>query len=367
MNKLLKVVVCGTGFGTFYAEAVKRSEFFELAGIVAKGSERSRKCAAHYGVPLYHSPKEVPADIDAACVAIRSSSLGGAGTDMSLEFLKRGVNVILEQPVHHKDLMECYKTAKENHCCFMTGDLYLNMPEIRRFLKVCRYMREQGQKLMYLRAGSSVQAFYPFVEILKQLVPGGVIEELVIGEQRGGFKEANGKIGGIPISIQFNNDMNPEDPDNHMQLLHSFCCFYESGRLELVDTRGPLVWYPRLNMPWAVIKEGGLPETYPEHMLEKSVQVLTKAEYLDKPYYRFVEEGFVDGVGRDLLKLKMLMSNKKEFLIKAQQEQSSSRMWNELTSAFGYAVLNEKLNPKPMEMDGFKEACILEEERENNA
>lgn len=43
MNMPLKTVICGTGFGTFYAEAVFRDKKnFKLAGIVARGSERSK-------------------------------------------------------------------------------------------------------------------------------------------------------------------------------------------------------------------------------------------------------------------------------------------------------------------------------------
>lgn len=360
-----KVVVCGTGFGTFYAEAVVRAaEKFELAGIVASGSQRSKKCAEHYQVPLYHYVEEVPEDIQVACIAIRTNSLGGAGTDMALAFLKRGIHVILEQPVHHKDLQQCFKQALQSKCCFMTGDLYINMSEMRRFLQTCKHMQSKGEELTYIRAGFSVQAFYPFVEVLGQLIPGGKPSDIVMGEQMGDFKIISGKLGNVPFSFQFNNVMNPENPDNYMQLLHSFTCFYPSGRLELVDTRGPLVWYPRMNMPWSVLDEGGLPEKYPEHMYASSVQVLTPAEVnIDRPYYRFVEENWVQGIQMDLEKLYVMIAEPMKQRIKAQQEQRSSKLWHELTELFGYAQLDGALNPK---MDGhaeLREVAVLAEER----
>lgn len=367
-TKIWKTVVCGTGFGMFYIESIKRAfPEFELVGIVARGSERSKKCADKYGVKLFNSIDDVPDNIDLACVAVRSSSLGGCGTDMSLEFLRRGINVILEQPVHHDDLKKCFITAQKNKCCFMTGDLYLNMPEIRRFLQVCHFFRSGGEKIEFIKAGSCVQAFYPFVEILIQLVPGGDIEIDYVSDQLGDFKQIVGKIGGIPFSFQFNNSMNPKDPDNHMQILHSFSCYYQSGRLELVDTRGPLIWYPRMNMPWSVLDGGGFPEKYPEHMCVSGMDILTvNLNQLTKPYYQMAEESWVNCISMDLHKIKEMSNDRNQFIIKAQQEQKASRLWNELTQKFGYASLNNSLEPKPILSKDLKSEGILPEERTDN-
>lgn len=367
-EKTWKTVVCGTGFGMFYIEAIKRAfPKFELAGIVARGSERSKKCAEHYGVKIFNSVKDVPNDIDLACVAVRSSSLGGNGTDMSLEFLKKGINVILEQPVHHDDLKQCFIAAQKNKCCFMTGDLYLNMPEIRRFLQICNFLKSNGEKIEFIKAGSCVQAFYPFVEILLQLIPSSDIEIDYVGEQLGDFKQIIGKIGNVPFSFEFNNSMNPKDPDNHMQILHSFCCYYQSGRLELIDTRGPLVWYPRMNMPWSLLDGGGFPEKYPDYMQVSGLEILTPdVKELIKPYYQFAEDSWINCISMDLEKIKEMSGNKSKFLVKAQQEQKASRLWNKLTHKFGYAFLNSELIPKPMTSVNLTSANILPEERIHN-
>lgn len=365
MSKTLKTVVCGTGFGSFYAEAAFRKKpDFELAGIVAHGSERSRRCAAHYGVPLYPSVSAVPEDIDVACVAIRTGALGGSGTEMSLEFLRRGVSVILEQPVHHKEVAECFRAARKNNCCFMTGNLYMNMPEIRRMLRVAEYLRKAGVKLEYIKAGSSVQAFYPFVDIFSRLVPGGEVSFAYVSPQQGSFKEAVGKIKEVPFSLQFNNDMNPHDPDNHMHILHTFSLYYESGRLELTDTRGPLIWYPRLNMPWSILSGGGVPDEYPAHMRERFIGLMTPQAEMEKPYSAFAGDIAIGSIGRDLAQLAEMLQDQKKFLVKAQQEQNCSRLWNEMTTKLGYAVMNETLEPPGLKPDGIYEAGILPEERE---
>lgn len=366
-GKICRVAVCGTGFGIFYAEAAKRTEGLELAAIVARGSERSVKCAEKYGVPLYGSVDELPDDIDMVCVVIRSSMLGGQGTDIALRCLERGKSVILEQPVHYEDLKKLFKAAVKNGCSYMTGNLYANLKEIRRFLQVSKTLRENGSRLEYIRCGSSVQAFYPFVEILGTLTGGGRPDIQYIDRQRGSFKQVMGEIGGIPFSFQFNNDMNPKDPDNHMQILHTFSCCYDTGRLELVDSRGPLIWYPRLNIPWQVFENGSFPESaegYPEYVRRSDVMMLTPDNSdFEKPYHISLENDWVNSIAMDLLRLRDLKTDRSALMIKAQQEQKNSKIWNELSKQFGYAVLNEQLEQTPIIDTDLKKEALLPEER----
>lgn len=346
MSKTYKLAVCGTGFGSFYAEAASRkSPEIELSGIIAKGSQRSVKCASHYKIPLYKSTDEVPDDVDIVCVAVRTGSLGGSGTDISLALLERGISVILEQPVHHDELKQSFKAAVRSGACFMTGNLYVNMPEVKRMLNVVNFLRTQGAEIEYISAGSCVQAFYPFAEIVNRIIPGETLILEDISSQHGGFKQAYGKLGSVPLTFEYGNEMDPDDPDNHMQLLHKFSIYYSSGRLELGDTRGPLLWYPRLNMPWSVLSGDGFPEKYPDHMLEKSVQVLTPGSSLARPYYKFVEDSWVNCIGEDIDKMVRMLGDRKHFMIKAQQEQKDSKLWNVLTAKLGYAVLNSHREP----------------------
>lgn len=363
--KTYKVVVCGTGFGMFYIESLRRmSGDFEIVGIVARGSERSKKCASFYNISLYHSPEEVPDDVDIVCVAVRSGSLGGEGTEISLKFLEKGIHVILEQPVHHEELKQCFQMAQKHKCCFMTGDLYMNMPEVRRFFQVCNFLRNKGEKIEYIRAGSCVQAFYPFTELILHLVPGGKTDISYVGEQQADFKQIIGTIGSIPFTFQFNNTINPKDPDNHMQILHNFCCYFSSGRLELVDTRGPLLWYPRMNMPWSVFDGGGFPEHYPENMLAPNMEILTPdLDKLTKPYHEFAEESWISCISYDLQRFKQMIADRKQFLIKAQQEQKAARLWNELTQKFGFATLTDSLNSKASMTAELNKAAVLPEEQ----
>lgn len=91
-NSRLRTLVCGSRFGQFYLEALKAlPEQFELVGLLVKGGKRSKKCAERYGIPLYTEVDQLPADIDLACVVLRSGLMGGIGTEFSLKLLERGI------------------------------------------------------------------------------------------------------------------------------------------------------------------------------------------------------------------------------------------------------------------------------------
>lgn len=54
---------------------------FEVVGLLANGSNRSKLCADFYHVPLYTQIEDIP-EVDIACVVIRSRAVGGSGTDI---------------------------------------------------------------------------------------------------------------------------------------------------------------------------------------------------------------------------------------------------------------------------------------------
>lgn len=78
------------------------------------------------------------------------------------------------------------------------------------------------------------------------------------------------------------------------------------------------------------------------------------------------EESWVNCISMDLHKIKEMSNDRNQFIIKAQQEQKASRLWNELTQKFGYASLNNSLEPKPILSKDLKSEGILPEERTDN-
>ena len=66
--KKLRVIVCGSTFGQYYIRALQTvPDEFEVVGLLANGSNRSKLCADFYHVPLYTQIEDIP-EVDIACV-----------------------------------------------------------------------------------------------------------------------------------------------------------------------------------------------------------------------------------------------------------------------------------------------------------
>ena len=84
---------------------------------------------------------------------------------------------------------------------------------------------------------------------------------------------------------------------------------------------------------------------------------------MEKPYSAFAGDIAIGSIGKDLTQLAEMLQDKKKFLVKSQQEQNCSKLWNEMMTKLGYAVMNETLKPPALKPDGIYEAGILPEEK----
>jgi len=331
-----KVVVCGSAFGQFYIRALQSMpEEFELVGLFAKGSERSRKCAKTYGIPLYTRFEDIP-PVDLACVVLSSRTIGGFGTDYAVRFLEKGTNVIHEQPNHPKDLSACLRVAKKNGTYFKTSDLYLKLPEVARFIRIATELNKQ-EKPLYVKAAFSPQVAFPAMDILSHALPSlhSIIFEKTM-EKVGPFDIMTGKIGGIPIIIEYNNQVNPDDRDNYSHLFHNFAFVYESGRLILEDTFGPVLWKPRMHAP-KELYDPDRQNQLPAYIQENSIEIL--GHFTPKTFDKILLRDWEKAIAETLLDFKKMFVEKISLAPSAQQELIYSKRWAELTNAFGFAKI----------------------------
>ncbi|MDK8183096.1 bifunctional Gfo/Idh/MocA family oxidoreductase/class I SAM-dependent methyltransferase [Paenibacillus sp. UMB4589-SE434] len=351
--KPLRTIVCGSRFGQFYLEAVSAlPEQFELVGLFAKGSERSRKCAERYGVPLYTELDQLPEHVDLACVVLRSGVMGGSGTEIALELLARGIHVIQEQPVHHKDMAACLRTARQHGVHFQTGDLYVHLPAIQRFIRSARVLLEQQQAL-YLDVACATQVSFPLMHILLEALPTIRPWQIshVIREQ-GPFQVLIGSLGNIPITLRAHNEVDPHDPDNYLHLLHRMAIGVEGGSLSLVDTHGPVVWHPRLHVPDLPHIAGELENTTSAHLLGFSTEILGGA--ISVSYRDILLKQWPRAIGQDLLAMRdVILGNvsKADIDTLAQQELLCARQWQELTTALGYPLMRASSSHQPLAVE----------------
>lgn len=249
---VLRVIVCGTTFGQTYLSGIANlPEHFQLAGILARGSAFARHCAQKHKVPLYTSVSELPDDIHAACVVVRSGILGGAGTTLAKTLLERGIHVLQEQPVHHDELGQLLLTARKHQCQYQLNGFYPDLPSVARYIEAARNVLEQ-RKPLYVDAACSVHVLYPLIDILGkalgQLRPWSFKKHATAPAELGPFTTLTGCIAGLPLTLRVQNQFDPADPDNHLHLFHQISLGTQGGTLTLLDSHGQIMWQPRIFM-----------------------------------------------------------------------------------------------------------------------
>ena len=229
MTSKIKTIVCGSTFGQFYIDALmKYSEFFEIAGLYARGSERSIELAKRYGIPLFTSIKGIPNEITLACVVIRSEGVGGDGCKLAIQLMERGIHVIQEQPVYPENVVECYKVARKYRVIYNIGNLYIKLPEVQHFINVSKKLNNLNS-VQYMSLCFCTQVAFPAIAILAEAISGfHEWNGLSVIKNNGPFDIITGMAGKVPMTIQFNNQINPKMPDDLMYVLHRFSVFFQA-------------------------------------------------------------------------------------------------------------------------------------------
>ncbi|GAA2801140.1 hypothetical protein GCM10010441_27500 [Kitasatospora paracochleata] len=346
-GRRLRVVVCGTTFGQFYLAAIAAlPEEFELAGILARGGERSVECARRHGVPLYAEVAQLPDDIDLACVVVRSGVMGGSGSDLAQALMARGIHVVQEQPVHHDDLAACLRTARRHGVRYRLGDLYVRLPAVRWFAAAARALLNR-QHAVYVDAACSMQVAFPLVHLLGDAL-GGVRPWRLdpAGGQDAPFTVLAGEVSGVPLTLRVHNQVDPADPDNHIHLLHRVTIGTDGGALTLTDTHGPVTWIPRLHIPDAVKHRFDMTGPGTGHLGEPSTVVLGPAQ--PPAYRRILGELWPAAIGADLLAQRAAILGLPGAERPEQYHLALCRLWQDVTAAAGYPSLRPAQTHRPL-------------------
>lgn len=277
----VRVVVAGTGFGRAYLAAFERPDTpFELAGILARGSARSRACAAHYAVPLWSGPEQVPDDVELACVAVGGAMTGGRGPGLSQELMRRGLHVLQEHPLHPDELAACLRTAREQGVVFRLNTHYPHVEPVRRFLACARELGAR-QRPLFVDVTCAFQVLYTVFDLLAEALgsirPFGI--HGVAAEPAGGgpYRSVSGRFAGVPLTFRLQNELVAAEPDNYSHLLHRITIGYDGGHLTLVNTHGPVQWSMRPHMPAELKDLPRFSDAVAAHLRVPSVQSIGPA------------------------------------------------------------------------------------------
>jgi thiazolinyl imide reductase len=254
----LRVVVAGTGFGRVYVDAITSApDRYTLVGLLARGGDYSREYARLRGVPLFTDVDQLPDDVDVACVVVGSGVNGGPGSELACSLLRRGVHVLQEHPVHATEIASNAKAAGAARRAYLVNTLYPHLAPVRQFLAAAAVLRSQ-QRLLFVDAACNSQVACPMVDIIGRVLGGlhpwefgrpqdvdETLRPLVVTAQP--FRTLHAVLGGVPVTLRVQNQVHPEDPDNHAILLHRISIGCEAGVLALADTHGPVLWHPRMH------------------------------------------------------------------------------------------------------------------------
>jgi pyochelin biosynthetic protein PchG len=344
-----RVVVCGTKFGQVYLHAFTRPDPpFALAGVLARGSARSRAVAAHHGVPLFTAVAELPGDVELACVVVRGGLLGGPGVELAHTLLARGIHVLQEHPLHHDELASCLRVARQHRAVHHLTTFYHHQPPVRSFIAAARALLRR-QPPVYLDAACGYQVAYSLFDILGRVL-GGVrpwefadlppvpdrVRALLPDGAELPFRSLDGVLAGVPLTLRVQNQLDPADPDNHAHLLHRVTVGTEGGALTLVATHGPTVWNPRPDFPRAVRETDSRPHfaaARGDHLDVPSTALLGPAE---APGYRQVfDTVWPVGVMAALTELREAARGGEPPDRRAQYYLTLCRLWQDVTARLG--------------------------------
>lgn len=276
----LKIVVCGTGYGKAYLAALcSETAEFELAGILARGSDASQQMATTLGVPLYQRVEQIPQDIDIACVAIKATILGGQGTDIAMQLMSRGIHVLQEHPIHAADVVKCIEQAKKYGVQYQVNSHFAHVQQVGVFIDYVRQACQQDSPL-YVDVCTSLT--FSTLDILAQALgglqpfsltsPGKYLaqqQDNVVGFMP--FTCLSGLLKGIPLTLRLQNHYAGDDStvDDNLLVMHRLCVGFSSGNVTLLNTHGPVVWsagHVGSSFMPAIIRQAGQAGLDPEGM-----------------------------------------------------------------------------------------------------
>lgn len=356
----LRVVVCGTNFGRFYVRAIQALEpAFSLVGILSRGSPSSLAYADRCGAPTYQSVDALPEDVDIACVVVGSALSGGAGTDLALALLGRGVNVLQEHPVHHDELVKCLQAARRAGVQYQLNSHYPHVEPVRRFIAATRALRRQ-QLPLFIDAASPIHVLYPLIDILghafEGLRPWGFADpQDVPPELRslaggpGPLRSTCGVVAGIPLTLRVHNQLHPSDRDNHALFWHRISVGTDGGVLTLADTHGPLLWSPRFHAhrdgDHRLVIDG--PGT--EHLALPSTSTVGTTER--KTFADIMATTWPHAIGRALRQLAAAIAAGDDPLRRGQRDLTVCQIFGDITSRLGPPDIIRPAAPRPLPVE----------------
>ncbi|SBW28811.1 Gfo/Idh/MocA family oxidoreductase [Protofrankia symbiont of Coriaria ruscifolia] len=348
----LRVLVCGTNFGRFYATAVRGEPGFTVAGILSRGGNASRTFADQIGVAHYDRVEAVPDGIDLACVVVGSTISGGTGSELARALMGRGVHVLQEHPVHPTEMTASLRLARRHHVQYRVNTHYPHVGPVRSFIAAAQRLRAH-QTPVFVDAATPVHVLLPLVDILGRALGGlrpwrfDAVD--VPGRGGGPLRTLIGELAGVPVTLRVQNQLDPSDRDNHALLWHRITLGAEGGVLTLADTHGPVQWSPRLHAERDADRRLVVDGPVGHRFDQDSTSVLpgtaagTQRDIFDRLWPEAIARALVDMAGAIEVGGDPLSS--------AQYDLTVTRIWSHIAAGIGPPEAARVTRPRPLALN----------------
>ncbi|GAA0067927.1 hypothetical protein UT300002_27100 [Clostridium perfringens] len=347
----LKILVCGVGFGQFYLKALERlKDEYELVGIFSRGSEISKRYAKKYKVPLLTDISGISKnDVDVACVVINSTLFGGKGSHIVEDFLKKGINVIQEQPVHIDDYINFLKLAQLHKCKYKLNTFYPDLRIVDNLIKIVKKLNDYSE-LRYITAECSVHVLFPLIDILGRALNGikpWKFKKISDVKADSPFCIVSGYINDIPICINIQNQIVSKNPDNYMLLLHRIGFTTNCGNLLMTGTNGVIIWEPCIEKQ--TNEEGKFDlEVQNEFSKLNTFEIVNKQENIT--FYDMMLGDWVNGLVSSVLEFKDEIIKEKEVGNNEQYLIAVIQAWHDLAIEIGRPTIINEYYKSPLSL-----------------
>lgn len=359
-----RIIVAGTGFGRVYLSAFRSANFeFELAGILARGSERSRLCAERYSVPLFTDCDQVPSGIHMACVVVGGEVNGGNGTHIAEVLMSRGIHVLQEHPLHPDEVARCLRQAHRCSVVYQINTHYVHVLPVRQFIAAVRKLAA-GQRPIFIDAAAPVQTLYTLLDIIGKAL--GRFRPWALGDASPAadhmryasakpvFRTIDGVVADVPLTLRVQNQLQASDPNNYTHFFHRITIGFEGGNLTLLNTHGPIVWCPRPHMP-PDSKISYLEDIPAAHLDFPTATLIGPAE--SPSYRKILSSLWPEGVRRALRKLRESARLGENPLLSGQYYLTLAQIWQELSARIGPLELLDAKPPTVLPADDLVDAA----------
>lgn len=247
MTEPIRVLVCGSGFGRIYCRALGDHPEYEVVGLFSRGSDRSLRVAAEYGLRTYSTQESLP-QADIACVALRPE----AAATVVPGLLDSGMQVLIEHPISEAQLTPLLARAAAHERCLHVNSHFADITHIADFLRRCRESAARERPL-WISGVCSWRTRFSLIDMLFRICGPDDHEHLTAMPTSGGVgRSFVGTLGGVPLRLIETGSRSRTDDGSDQHLGHRITIAFPSETLTLVDTWGPIVSTRAMRDDWSV-------------------------------------------------------------------------------------------------------------------